>query len=119
MMLWICDDLGGTRELDAALGENRHEALAEGLERLHGVPDLADPEVATGTEGGMPLERPSGGNSPDASMVFCAASGTSRPAGRRGRSEANSGMLDVVVSIRCRTGRRTGRPGPPSPSSSS
>src|SRR4051794_24910149 len=50
------DYLGGTRELDAALGEDRHQTLPERLELLLGVPDFADPEAATSTERNMQLE---------------------------------------------------------------
>src|ERR1044071_6208122 len=50
------DDLGWAGELDTVRGEDRHQALTERLELLHRVPDLADPEAATGTECDVVLE---------------------------------------------------------------
>src|SRR3972149_200335 len=49
-------DLWWTGELDAARGEDRHQALTERLELLLRVPDLADPEAATGTESDVVVE---------------------------------------------------------------
>ena len=49
-------------ERDPDFVEDRHEAGAERLQLLAGVPDLADPEAAVGDEGDVVLE-PVGGNS--------------------------------------------------------
>src|SRR3954447_4747442 len=43
-------------ELDAGAGEDRHQTLAECLELLPGVPDLADLKVAIRTEADVVVE---------------------------------------------------------------
>jgi hypothetical protein len=50
------EHLRRTDELDAVLGEDRHQALTERLELLLRVPDLAHPEAATSSEGDVKLE---------------------------------------------------------------
>ena len=54
--LWISQNLGWSRELDPSLLKDRHQPLAEGLELLLRVPDLTDPEAATGRERNMERE---------------------------------------------------------------
>ena len=50
------EHLWGAGELDAVLGEDRHQDRTERLELLLRVPDLADPKIATGTERDVVVE---------------------------------------------------------------
>ena len=50
------EDVWRIGELDAGAGEDRHQTLAEGLELLPRVPDLADLKVAIRTEADVVVE---------------------------------------------------------------
>ena len=50
------EDVRRVGELDAGTGEDRHQTIAEGLELLPRVPDLADPKVAIRTEADVVVE---------------------------------------------------------------
>jgi hypothetical protein len=58
------EHLGLARKLDPNNLRHRHETLAERVELLARVPDLADPEITVRTERDVVLE-PSGSQSPD------------------------------------------------------
>src|SRR5882757_6283313 len=82
--------------LDPDLGEHRHQPLAEGVELLAGVPDLADAQVALAAEADVVIEALRG----EVARLFELADALvvlRRRQRRRGKSDQNTHRSSLVV----------------------